>query len=68
MVVFTLQSLVVKNTYKYTYVIFLLYEHIFSMLYEDGSSIDTRYRLLRRLRTPLFCHRPYTIDRESADR
>lgn len=66
-VVFTLQSLVVKNTYKETYVIFLMYEHIFSMLYEDGSSIDTRHRLLRKLATPPVCHTPFTINRESAD-
>lgn len=65
--VFTLQSLVVNNSYKETYVIFLMYEHIFSMLYEDGSSIDTRHRLLRTLGTPLVCHIPFIIDRESVD-
>lgn len=47
--------------------IFLMYEHIFSMLYEDGSSIDTRHRLLRKLGTPLLCRPPFTADRESAD-
>lgn len=66
MVVFTLQSLVVNNSYKETYMIFLMYEHIFSMLYEDGSSIDTRHRLLRKLGTPLLCRTPFTADRESA--
>lgn len=67
MVAFTLQSLVVNNSYKETYVIFLMYEHIFSMLYEDGSSVDTRHRLLRKLATPLLCRAPFTVDRESGD-
>ncbi|TWW68423.1 Zona pellucida sperm-binding protein 2 ZP1 [Takifugu flavidus] len=61
------KSLVVKNSYKETYMIFLLYEHIFSMLYEDGSSIDTRHRLLRKLGTPLICHIPFTINQTVAD-
>lgn len=56
-----------NNSYKEMYVIFLMYEHIFSMLYEDGSSIDTRHRLLRKLGTPLLCRPPFTADRESAD-
>lgn len=56
----------VNNSYKETYVIFLMYEHVFSMLYEDGSSLDTRHRLLRQLDTPLLCHQPFTTDRESA--
>lgn len=67
MVVFTLQSMVVNNSYKETYVVFLMYEHIFSMLYEDGSRIDTRHRLLRKLATPLVCRIPFTSNRESAD-
>lgn len=58
----------VNNSYKETYVIFLMYEHVFSMLYEDGSSIDTRHRLLRKLGTPLLCRAPFTADRESAHR
>uniref|UniRef100_A0A8C4E9V1 ZP domain-containing protein n=1 Tax=Dicentrarchus labrax TaxID=13489 RepID=A0A8C4E9V1_DICLA len=32
------KSLVVNNVYKEMYVIFLLYEHLFSLLYEDGSN------------------------------
>lgn len=63
---FPLQSLVVNNSYKEMYVVFLMYERIFSMAYEDGSSIDTRHRLLRRLATPLLCRTPVTADRESA--
>uniref|UniRef100_A0A8C2WU22 ZP domain-containing protein n=1 Tax=Cyclopterus lumpus TaxID=8103 RepID=A0A8C2WU22_CYCLU len=49
------KSLVVNNVYKETYVIFLLYEHVFSLLYEDGSTIDTKHRMLRVLDTPLLC-------------
>lgn len=57
------QSLVVNNVYKETYVIFLLYEHVFSLLYEDGSSVNTRHRLLRVLDTPLLCRPPFSLDR-----
>lgn len=52
--------------YKETYVIFLMYEHIFSLLYEDGSSIDSRHRMLRVLDTPLLCRPPFSLDRKSA--
>lgn len=55
-----------NNSYKETYVISLVYEHVFSMLYHDGGSIDTRLRLLRTLDTPLLCRSPFTTDRESA--
>lgn len=51
--------------YKETYVIFLLYEHVFSLLYEDGSSIETRHRMLRVLDTPLLCRPPFSLDRKS---
>lgn len=54
-----------NNTYKETYVIYLLYEHIFSLLYEDGSSVDTRHRLLRALDTPLLCRPAFSVDRAS---
>lgn len=50
--------------YKEKYVIFLMFEHVFSLLYEDGSSLDTRHRMLRVLATPLLCHPPFSIDRE----
>lgn len=62
-----LQSLVANNAYKEMYVIFLMYEHVFSLLYEDGSSIDTKHRMLRVLETPLLCHSPFSIDRKSED-
>ncbi|XP_044185770.1 uncharacterized protein LOC122965674 isoform X1 [Thunnus albacares] len=61
------KSLVVNNVYKETYVIFLLYEHIFSLLYEDGSSVDTRHRLLRVLDTPLLCRPPFSLDQTVSD-
>ncbi|XP_032364719.1 uncharacterized protein LOC116679131 [Etheostoma spectabile] len=57
------QSWVVNNVYKETYVIFLLYQHVFSLLYEDGSSIDTRHRMLRVLDTPLLCRPPFHLDK-----
>ncbi|KAM7396070.1 hypothetical protein PAMA_007373 [Pampus argenteus] len=56
------KSSVVNNVYKETYVIFLLYEHVFSLLYEDGGSVDTRHRLLRVLDTPLLCRPPFSLD------
>jgi len=51
--------------YKEMYVIFLLYEHVFSLLYEDGSTIDTKHRMLRVLDTPLLCRPPFDLDRKS---
>ncbi|XP_044024572.1 uncharacterized protein LOC122862843 isoform X2 [Siniperca chuatsi] len=61
------KSLVVNNTYKETYMIYLLYEHVFSLLYEDGSSIDTRHRMLRVLDTPLLCRQPFSLDKTMSD-
>ncbi|XP_074472429.1 uncharacterized protein LOC141756521 isoform X1 [Sebastes fasciatus] len=61
------KSLVVNNMYKETYVIFLLYEHVFAVLYEDGSSIDTRHRMLRVLDTPLLCRPPFDLDETMSD-
>lgn len=52
--------------YKEKYVIFLMFEHVFSLLYEDGSSLNTRHRMLRVLATPLLCHPSFSIDREFA--
>lgn len=56
--------MVVNNVYRDTYVIFLFYEHIFSMLYDDGSEVETRQRLVRVLDTPLRCRYPFTLDRK----
>ncbi|XP_031170876.1 uncharacterized protein LOC116061107 isoform X1 [Sander lucioperca] len=60
------KSSVVNNMYKETFVIFLLYEHVFSLLYEDGS-IDTRHRMLRVLDTPLLCRQPFHLDQTVSD-
>ncbi|XP_034555238.1 uncharacterized protein LOC117824015 isoform X3 [Notolabrus celidotus] len=61
------KSLVVNNLYKETYVIYLLYEHVFSLLFEDGSSIDTKHRMLRVLDTPLLCRPPFSLDQTMND-
>ncbi|TNN44788.1 hypothetical protein EYF80_045037 [Liparis tanakae] len=61
------KSLVVNNMYKEMYVIFLLYEHVFSLLYEDGSTIDTKHRMLRVLDTPLLCRPPFDLDQTVSD-
>ncbi|XP_029282165.1 uncharacterized protein LOC115004623 [Cottoperca gobio] len=61
------KSLVVDNVYKETYVIFLLYEHVFSLIYEDGSSIDSRHRMLRVLNTPLRCRPPFDLNQTISD-
>lgn len=53
-----------NNEYKEMYVIFLMYEHIFSLLYEDGSSIDTSHRMQKVLDTPLLCQPPFSTDRK----
>lgn len=58
------QSSVVDQVYKETYQIFLLYEHIFSIMYQDGSSIDTRHRMQKVLGTPPVSRLPFTLDRE----
>lgn len=59
-----MQSMVVNGVYRETYVIFLYYEHIFSMLYDDGGKVETRQRLVRVLDTPLNCRHPFILDRK----
>ncbi|KAM6992351.1 uncharacterized protein LKV04_008406 [Tautogolabrus adspersus] len=61
------KSLVLNNMYKETYVISLLYEHIFSLLFEDGSSINTKHRMFRVLDTPLLCRLPFSRDQTMND-
>uniref|UniRef100_A0A667X8S8 Uncharacterized protein n=1 Tax=Myripristis murdjan TaxID=586833 RepID=A0A667X8S8_9TELE len=61
------RSLVVDNVYSEMYVISLLYEHVFSLLHDDGSGVETRHRLFRVLDTPLRCQRPITIDQTVSD-
>lgn len=60
------QSLVVDNMYKETFVISLLYEHLFSAASQDGGGVDTKVRIVRVLQTPLLCRRPFSLDRKSA--
>ncbi|XP_034436491.1 uncharacterized protein LOC117758703 [Hippoglossus hippoglossus] len=57
------KSVVLNNVYKELYVIFLLYEHVFSLTFEDNSSIITRHRMLRVLDTPLICRPPFSVDK-----
>ncbi|XP_077409709.1 uncharacterized protein LOC144039865 [Vanacampus margaritifer] len=61
------ESLVVNNVYKETFVISLLYEHRFSVTYQDGSSVETKLRILRVLQTPLICRPPFSIDQTNSD-
>ncbi|XP_065819647.1 uncharacterized protein [Labrus bergylta] len=61
------KGLVLNNTYKETYVISLLYEHVFSLLFEDGSSINTKHRTFRVLDTPLICRPPFSLDQTLND-
>ncbi|XP_054618110.1 uncharacterized protein LOC129172433 isoform X2 [Dunckerocampus dactyliophorus] len=56
------KSLVVNNVYMEKFVISLLYEHMFSVVYQDGSSVDTKHRTHRVLDTPLRCRPPFSID------
>uniref|UniRef100_A0AAZ3P1G5 ZP domain-containing protein n=1 Tax=Oncorhynchus tshawytscha TaxID=74940 RepID=A0AAZ3P1G5_ONCTS len=59
------KSLVTNNIYREMYVAFLFYEHVFSHVYTDGSTVETRHRLLRVVDTPLlmfilFAHNEHT--------
>lgn len=62
-----LQSLVEENVYKEVYRILLMYEHVFSLMYEDGNSIDTKHRILKVLETPLICHPPFSLNRKLSE-
>ena len=59
--------MVVNNVYRETYIIFLFYEHVSSMLYDDGSEVETRQRTVRVLDTPLRCRHPFSLDRKPKD-
>ncbi|XP_062266744.1 uncharacterized protein LOC133973109 isoform X2 [Platichthys flesus] len=61
------QSVVLDNVYKERYVISLLYEHVFALMFEDNSSIITRHRILRVLDTPLICRPPFSVDKTRTD-
>lgn len=59
-----LQSLVEDNVYKEFYTVLLMCEHIFSLMYEDGNSIDTKHRIMKVLETPLIFHPPFSLNRK----
>ncbi|KAM4522085.1 uncharacterized protein PAE49_001928 isoform 2-T4 [Odontesthes bonariensis] len=56
------KSLVEANMYQEEYKILLLYEQVFSLVYDDGSSLDTKYRTLKMLTTPLICRPPFSLN------
>ncbi|XP_024866909.1 uncharacterized protein LOC112451536 isoform X2 [Kryptolebias marmoratus] len=56
------KSLVEENVYKEVYTILLMYEHVFSLVYEDDNAIDTKHRILKVLETPLICHPPFSLN------
>uniref|UniRef100_A0A672HJU2 Uncharacterized protein n=1 Tax=Salarias fasciatus TaxID=181472 RepID=A0A672HJU2_SALFA len=56
-------SLVEDNTYWETYGVLLLSQHVFTLSYRDGSSLDTRHRAVRRLQTPPVCRRPFSLNK-----
>lgn len=62
-----LQSLVEENVYKEVYTILLMYEHVFSLIYEEGNSINTRHRIFKVLETPLICHPPFSLNRKLSE-
>ncbi|XP_068199353.1 uncharacterized protein [Antennarius striatus] len=61
------KSLVVNNMYKEMYVIFLMFEHVFSTLYDDGSSVETRHRMLNILKTSPLQRQPFSLDQTVSD-
>ncbi|XP_041831388.1 uncharacterized protein LOC121633429 isoform X2 [Melanotaenia boesemani] len=61
------KSLVVQNMYKEMYMILVLYEHVFSLTYEDGSSLDTKLRMMKVLETPLICRQPFSLNQTISD-
>ncbi|KAM4529226.1 uncharacterized protein V3H82_027405 [Fundulus diaphanus] len=57
-----LQSVVVKNVYKESYMALLMYEHVFSLVFDDGHSVDTKHRTFKVLETPLICRPPFSLN------
>lgn len=62
--VLSLQSLVLENVYKEAFTMELLYEHVFSLVSEDGSSFQTKHRMLKVLESPLICRVPFSLNSE----
>lgn len=58
------QSLVENNIYKESYMASLYYEHIYSHVFTDGTEMETRYRQLQVMETPLVSQNLFAIDGE----
>ncbi|XP_013878075.1 uncharacterized protein LOC106527668 isoform X2 [Austrofundulus limnaeus] len=61
------KSLVEDNVYKEFYTALLMGEHVFSLIYEDDNSIDTKHRILKVLETPLISHPPFSLNQTTSD-
>ncbi|KAK5598683.1 hypothetical protein CRENBAI_006167 [Crenichthys baileyi] len=61
------KSLVVENMYKEFYMVHLMYEHVFSLLFDDGHNIDTKHRTFKVLETPLICRPPFSFNKTISD-
>ncbi|XP_024146198.1 uncharacterized protein LOC112157602 isoform X2 [Oryzias melastigma] len=57
------KSIVLENLYKEAYMTELLYEHVFLLVFEDGSSFHTKHRMLKVLETPLICRVPFILNK-----
>lgn len=53
-----------NNVYKESYMAFLCYEHIYSHVFMDGTEMETRYRQLQVMETPLVSRNLFAIDGE----
>uniref|UniRef100_A0A3Q2D9E8 Uncharacterized LOC107098155 n=1 Tax=Cyprinodon variegatus TaxID=28743 RepID=A0A3Q2D9E8_CYPVA len=58
------KSLVLENLYQEFYTVLLMYEHVFSLIFDDGHSIDTKHRTFKVLETPLVCRQPFCLNRK----
>ncbi|XP_021178144.2 uncharacterized protein LOC105934394 isoform X2 [Fundulus heteroclitus] len=56
------KSLVVKNVYQESYTALLMYEHVFSLVFDDGHSVDTKHRTFKVLETPLIRRTPFSLN------
>lgn len=53
-----------ENLYQEFYTVLLMYEHVFSLIFDDGHSIDTKHRTFKVLETPLVCRQPFCLNRK----
>ncbi|XP_015251144.1 PREDICTED: uncharacterized protein LOC107098155 [Cyprinodon variegatus] len=61
------KSLVLENLYQEFYTVLLMYEHVFSLIFDDGHSIDTKHRTFKVLETPLVCRQPFCLNQTIGD-